>query len=94
MIMRDYDKVIEIDPGFVYAYYNRGNLSCMLRYYDQALQDYNKAIELNRDFAEALFNRGLVYIYKGETEKGIADLSKAGELGIIKAYNTIKRLGQ
>ena len=29
MIMRDYDKVIEIDPGFVYAYYNRGNLSCM-----------------------------------------------------------------
>ena len=66
----------------------------MLRYYDQALQDYNKAIELNRDFAEALCNRGLVYIYKGETEKGIADLSKAGELGIIKAYNIIKRLGQ
>ena len=94
MVMRDYDKVIELDPNFVYAYYNRATLSCMLRYYDQALTDYTKAIELNADFAEALFNRGLVYIYKGEIDKGIVDLSKAGELGIIKAYNIIKRISQ
>ncbi len=94
MVMRDYDKAIDLDPSFVYAYYNRANLSCIQRYYDQALADYDKAIELNPEFAEALFNRGLVYIYKGETDKGVADLSKAGELGIIKAYNIIKRLGQ
>ncbi len=94
MVMRDYDKAIDLDPSFVYAYFNRANLSCMQRHYDQALIDYNKALELNPVFAEALFNRGLVHIYKGNTDKGIADLSKAGELGIIKSYNIIKRMGQ
>jgi len=34
-----------------------------------------------------------VYVFLGETQKGIADLSKAGELGIVSAYNVIKRLG-
>lgn len=94
MVMRDYDKVIELDPKFVYAYYNRANVNCMQKNYDLALADYDKAIYLYPDFAEALFNRGLVYIYQGETQKGIADLSKAGELGIVSAYNILKRLSE
>ena len=55
--------------------------------------DYNEAIRLRPDFSDAYFNRGLVYVFLGETQKGIADLSKAGELGIVSAYNVIKRLG-
>ncbi|MGL4294017.1 MAG: tetratricopeptide repeat protein [Bacteroidales bacterium] len=94
MVMRDYDKVIELDPKFVYAYYNRANVNCMQRNYDLALPDFNKAIELYPDFAEALFNRGLVYLYLGQNQKGIADLSKAGELGIISAYNILKRVSE
>ena len=34
----------------------------------------------------------LVYIYLGQNDEGIADLSKAGELGVVSAYNIIKRL--
>ena len=93
MVLRDYDKVIEMSPQFVYAYYNRANVRCAQRDFRAALADYNEAIRLRTDFSDAYFNRGLVYVFLGETQKGIADLSKAGELGIVSAYNVIKRLG-
>ena len=63
----------------------------MLKDYRAAIADYDKAIELNKEFAEAYFNRGLTHIFLGNNKNGIADLSKAGELGIVSAYNILKR---
>ena len=63
----------------------------MLKEFRAALVDYDKAIELDPNFADAYFNRGLTNIFLGNNRKGISDLSKAGELGIISAYNIIKR---
>lgn len=91
IVKKDLDKVIQLAPDFVYAYYNRGNVLSMLKDYRGALADYDKAIELNKDFAEAYFNRGLTHIFLGNNKQGIRDLSKAGELGIVSAYNIIKR---
>lgn len=91
VVKNDLDNVIALAPDFVYAYYNRGNLLSVLKDYRSAIIDYSKAIDLNKDFAEAYFNRGLTYIFLGNNKKGIADLSKAGELGIVSAYNIIKR---
>ena len=82
-------KEINLAPDFVYAYYNRANVSAMLKDYRSAIADYNKAIELNPDFADAYFNRGLTHIFLGNNKLGISDLSKAGELGIVSAYNII-----
>lgn len=94
MVLRDYDKVISMAPDFPYTYFNRGNIRCEQKDFTAALADYSKAIELYPEFAEAYLNRGLVYIYMGENEKSIADLSKAGELGIVSAYNILKRIGE
>lgn len=91
IVKKDLDNVIRLAPDFVYAYYNRGNVLSMLKDYRAALADYDKAIELNPGFAEAYFNRGLTRIFLGNNKDGIADLSKAGELGIVNAYNIIKR---
>ena len=91
VVKADLDRVITLAPDFVYAYYNRGNVQAMLKDYRAALVDYDKAIELNRDFADAYFNRGLTHIFLGNNKQGITDLSKAGELGIVSAYNIIKR---
>lgn len=91
IVRKDLDKVIHLAPDFVYAYYNRANVSAMLKDYRAALVDYDKAIALNPDFAEAYFNRGLTHIFLGNNKLGISDLSKSGELGIVSAYNVIKR---
>ena len=91
LVVKDLDKVIELAPDFVYAYYNRGNVSALIKDYRSALSDYDKAISLNPNFAEAYYNRGLVHIYLGNNRLGVADLSKAGELGIVAAYNVLKR---
>ena len=94
MCLRDLDKVIELSPTFVYAYYNRAFISARLNNFDAALQDLNKAIELYPNFAEAYFNRGLVLLRIGKTKQGIQDLSKAGELGLVQAYSVLKRATQ
>jgi len=92
LIMRDYDKVIELQPDFGFAYFNKANLLTIQGDFKSAISYYSKAIELDKDFAEAYFNRGLTNIFIGEDAKGKADLSKAGELGIYQSYNLIQRL--
>ena len=92
LIIRDYDTVIQLNPDFVFAYFNRANIRCLQRDYRTALLDYSEAIKRNPDFAEAYFNRGLTRLYIGDTDSGIEDLSKAGELGIVNAYSIIKRM--
>ena len=67
-------------------------MRCGRQDFTAAVADYTAAIERDPDFAEAYYNRGLVYIYLGRNDAGIADLSKAGELGIVSAYNVLKRL--
>jgi tetratricopeptide (TPR) repeat protein len=91
MVKRDLDKVIELAPDFVYAYYNRGNVLSILKDYRAAIVDYDRAIQLDPKFADAYFNRGLTHIFLGNNRQGIQDLSKAGELGLFSAYNIIKR---
>ncbi|MEG2514647.1 MAG: tetratricopeptide repeat protein, partial [Bacteroidaceae bacterium] len=91
IVKKDLDQVIKLAPDFVYAYYNRGNVLSLLKDYRSAIVDYDKAIDLAPNFAEAYYNRGLTHIYLGNNRQGIADLSKAGELGIVAAYNVIKR---
>ena len=91
LVKDDLDRVIELQPSFVEAYFNRANVSAKLNDFKSAIVDYSKAISLNDRFAQAYYNRGLAKIYTGNTEEGIADLSKAGELGIYQAYSVIKR---
>ena len=91
LMMRDYDYVINHQPDFSFAYYNKANMLCLQQDFRAAITYYTQAIATDNDFAEAYFNRGLTYIYIGKNTKGIADLSKAGELGIYQAYNLISR---
>jgi len=91
LVMRDYDKVLSLDPNFIYAFYNRANIRCIQRDYRNAVVDYTKALEINPEFADAWFNRGLAQINLGDREHGLSDLRMARQLGLYKAYNIIKR---
>jgi tetratricopeptide (TPR) repeat protein len=92
LILKDYEMVIKLNPDFVYAYFNRGNLLFSSKDYRSAIADYDQATGRNPDFAEAYFNRGLARLLLGDTERGISDLSKAGELGTVDAYSIIKKM--
>ena len=91
-ILREYEKIIKIDPTFIYAYYNRAEIFSIEKDIRAAISDYNKAIELEPQFAEAYFNRGIAKLSIGETSAGLDDLRKAGELGIVQSYSIIKRM--
>lgn len=91
MVLRDYEKVNELQADFSFSYYNKGNVLSAQKDFKTAIQLYTRAIEKDKDFAEAYYNRGLNYLFLGEESKGLADLSKAGELGIYGAYNLIQR---
>ena len=94
IMLRDYDFTLRLLPDFSFAYYNKANILCSQKEFEEAIRHYTKAIECDADFAEAYFNRGLTYIFlgrEGDHKKGLADLSKAGELGIYQAYNLLTR---
>lgn len=91
-VIADLDKVLELSPNNIFAFFDKGCVYLMNQDYTSALSCFTSAIENKRDFGEAYYNRGLVYLRLGNQEKGIADLSKAGELGILPSYNVLKRM--
>ena len=92
VILKDYERVINLDPQFIYAYYNRAEILSIQKDYRGAISDYSEAINIEPQFAEALFNRGLAKLAVGETIAGLDDLRKAGELGVVESYSIIKRM--
>lgn len=91
-ILADLTKTLELSPNVAEAWYNKAVAHIALQDYTSALASLNKAIELKPDMGEAWFNRGFVYLRMGNQRLGVADLSQAGQLGILPAYNLIKRI--
>lgn len=91
LILADLNQILSINPDFEFAHYNIALIQCTRRQFDQAITSLDTAISINPQFAEAYFNRGIIKIYQGNDADGTRDLSRAGELGIYKAYNVIKR---
>lgn len=91
-VIADLDKVIELSPNLVYAYFNKGNIYYNQGDFTSAISCYTSAIDRKNDFGEAYYNRGISYLRLGNMDKGLADLSRAGELGIMSSYNVIKRM--
>ncbi len=90
-MMYNYKKVIILDPGFPFAYYNRGVLYATMGNYQEALYDFRRAVDLKKNFAEGYYNLGLIYLLMKDKNGGCKYLSKAGELGIPDAYKVMKR---
>lgn len=87
----NFNKAIEINPGYPDAYNNRGCIYQNKGELDQAISDFSKAIEINPRYASAYSNRGLAYANKGNPEQAISDCNKAVEAnpGCVEAYFTL-----
>lgn len=78
-------------PQFAGVYYNLALILIQTSAFTEAIEMLNKAIALNPDYAEAYYNRAIAAILSGDPSTAVKDLSRAGELGLYKAYNLIKR---
>lgn len=90
-VIDDMRMTIDRSPMMAEAWYNLACAYIAAEDYTSALSALNKTIELKPEMGEAWYNRGFIYLRLGNERLGIADLSRAGQLGIIPAYNLIKR---
>jgi tetratricopeptide (TPR) repeat protein len=92
--INDFSKTIELDPGYKFAYFNRGNANydrAMERdssgWYSNAIVDYTSALKLDPENAGLYFNRGEARLKNGKFIENynygltILDFSQAIELG-------------
>ena len=91
-VLSDIDRAIELTPNNPFLEYNRATVLLEFDMNAEALKNLDRAIELNETFGPAFYNRGYVKLKLGDRNGGIADLSRAGELGVVTAYNLIKRI--
>jgi tetratricopeptide (TPR) repeat protein len=89
--LSDLDHAINLDPGFPFAWYNKGVVKCAMGNYRDALGDFLRAQATRDEFPEAIYNAGLIFLYLDDRQQGCEYLSRAGELGIADAYKVMKR---
>lgn len=93
-VIDDLDAALRRMPRSPYLYYNKGNMLMRMGDVEGAIRAYDAAIALNSGFGEAYFNRGYAHLKAGDKNAGVDDLSRAGQLGIVAAYNLIKRISK
>ena len=76
-----YDKVLQVDPNYSKAYYERGLIFHSRKDFLLAIHDYSKAIYCNGKFKDAYAKRGLVYYEIQNFSAAIDDWRRAVELG-------------
>ncbi len=73
LAMRDFDTVIETNPGFATAYLQRGVVYALTSRFDAAISEFDRAIILNPSFAEAYQNRAYAYVRNGTLLQALQD---------------------
>ncbi len=78
---KDFNKALEIDSSYYFAYVNRGWIKAEIDKNDQgAIGDYNRAIALNNNNGYAYYVRGRAKIRLGQTDEGCKDIYRSREL--------------
>jgi tetratricopeptide (TPR) repeat protein len=75
----DFNRAIQLDPNFAYAYNGRGAIKAEINNDIQGgLADLNRAIQLDPNLAGAYKNRGVVRVRKlNDLQGGLADFDRA-----------------
>ena len=75
-----YDRALEINPNFVEAWNNKGNVLDELGRYEEAIECYDKALEINPNYAEAWNNKGVTLSMLRRYEEAIECFDRALEI--------------
>lgn len=75
--IKEYKKIIEIDPLYLKAYNGLGVSYDQLGYYSEAVESYQKALSINPELDYVLNNLGYSYLKQGNYEAAVQALEKA-----------------
>ncbi len=78
--IEDYNKALELDPGQVATYNNRGITWDLKGDYDKAISDFSKAMALAPNKSLYIINRAASWHRAKEYDNAIADYTKAVEI--------------
>ncbi len=88
-------KAIDMCPSNAFAYYNRGNIKLKMEDYRGAGYDFKEAIDLglkNDDTkASCYYGLGICLYSLGDKLNGCKAFTMAGELGLEKVYEAIRK---
>jgi tetratricopeptide (TPR) repeat protein len=91
--IRDFDKSIEIDPRYAFAWSNKGGVLNDLHKYDDALLAVDKAIEIDPTYAKAWFIKGTALRNQGKNDEALKAIDRAIELDPkLAAAQNVKKL--
>jgi tetratricopeptide (TPR) repeat protein len=78
--MTDFERAIELDPGYVRAYYQRGIASYQINKIDDAIGDFKTAIKLEGNYAPAYMQRGYCFYARGGLPAALSDFKQYSKL--------------
>lgn len=73
----EYQKAIELKPGFAKAHYNQGRAYYFLNDLDRAKAKFLDTLRVQPNYAEAHYNLGLVYKDEGDLQVAVESFRKA-----------------
>jgi tetratricopeptide (TPR) repeat protein len=81
----DFNRAIELDPGYVSAYVNRGNAFLNTGNYDRAMADFAKALQLSPARTDAYLSCANAFIKLGELDKAFSYIDKIFKINPLYA---------
>ncbi len=89
--MEDFDKAIELNPKYVFAYSNRGVAKYYLEDVKGAMEDFDKAIELDPKNADFYNNRRILKRKLRDVNRAMEDRNKVIELNLkVKNFTILE----
>ncbi len=89
--IRDFNKVLQINPGDEAALNNRGSTWFAKKNYQKAIQDYSESLKINPENGQTYHNRSLIRLEQGNYELSIRDSSEAIRINPGNYYAYINR---
>ncbi len=75
--MAQFQKALEIHPGYAQAYYNIGYVFLQKGQLDEAITCLEKVLQIQPDYVNAVCNLGAAYLQKGRLDEAIEQYQKA-----------------
>ncbi len=75
-----YDQATRINPAYLTAWKNKGNVLYALTRYNESIQAYDRAIEIDKKYALAWYGKGLALTKLGDYDEAIKAYDSAIEI--------------